>query len=321
MSARPTRTPTGRSRSPLILLDGLEASGKTATALELGEDPRVGPAWVIEVDETDADAYAGSFELIPHSGRLDDIVAAVEWAMLQPPVADKVPLLVIDGGSAIWDLVKADAERRARSASDAQARLEKDPHLAIEPAPCHWEAAKGPYMYGWLRRLRDWPGITVVTARGDDQVLYRDGKPTDQTFYRLDLDRDARFLFHARVQTAWPHPAKLQWTHRLGLHIPDGGLELPTTGALSHLVFEELGYLDGEEPAYPVHVAKRVVLGTAEQCGHGTRAVEVSTAAWRALDLPAEVDRVPLSAVATAVDDVLTATVADKPPEPAGTTP
>lgn len=312
MPSRSTRTPSGRSRSPLLLLDGLDASGKTATALELARDPRVGPAYVVEVDELDADAYgaSGDFEIVQHTGRLDDVVAAVEWAMLQPPTAGRVPLLVIDGGSAIWDMVKMDAEQRARSAVDAQARLEADPHALIEIGSCHWEAAKGPYMYGWLRRLRDWPGITVVTVKGDEQPIFRDGKPTDQTLYRLDLDRDARFLFHARVHTAWPRPARLMSSHRLGLPIPDGGLELPEEGALAHLVFDLLRYGDNE-PTYSRHVAKRIALATAQQCGHGDQAVDVSTRAWAALGLPEDLDRISLSAVATVCDDVLTTSTAD----------
>lgn len=318
LTARMPRPPSGRSRSPLILLDGLDAAGKTAAALELAQDARVGPSFVIEVDELDADSYGGNFQLVSHTGRLDDIVAAIEWVTLQPPTEGLVPLLVIDGGSAIWDLVKADAERRARAAADAQARLEKDPHALIEIGGCHWEAAKGPYLYGWLRRLRDWPGITVVTVKGEEQPIFRDGKPTDQTWYRLDLDRDARFLFHARVHADWPRPARLLSTHRLGLDIPDGGLQLPHEGALAALVFDLLSYTD-TDPTYPVHVAKRIVLATAEQCGHGDQAVEVSTRAWRALDLPDDITRVPLASVATAADNVLTTTTAE--PEPAGAAP
>ena len=140
ISTRTTRQPSGIEPPPMILVDGKEAVGKTHAALSLSRDERIGPGYVIEVGELKADAYAvlGDFEMVDHDGTIEDVVDAINWVMDQPPIDERPPLLIIDSLTAVWDLVKMDAERRARSTFAARKALEGDPHAAITIAPNHW---------------------------------------------------------------------------------------------------------------------------------------------------------------------------------------
>jgi hypothetical protein len=301
---RTARPPAGHPRSPMILVDGPEASGKTLTALQLAGDDRMGVGYVVEVGKADADDYAelGDFLLVEHNGALADITSSIRWVMHRPPIDDRPPVLVIDCGSDLWSLVRSDAEARARSSKDVQARLAKDEHAPVVIDATHWTAAKEAFLWPWLRELRTWPGITVVTARSEDLPVWAEGHPTGDTVIRLDLEREMLGRFDVRVRTGWPAPPVLLWSHRVGAPARH---QLPTTGTLAHLLDEVL-----EQPpaGYLPALAKRIVHHLAIERGlTADEAVALAQMVWTDLELDDE-PRIPLQAVATAAERVREAT-------------
>lgn len=306
MTARAARTPAAHPRSPMILVDGPDASGATVTALQLAADDRFGPGYVVEIGKSDADRYGelGDFLMVDHDGGLADITAAIRWVVGQPPIDDRPPVLVIDCGSDQWSLVRADAEARARASKENTALLEADPHAEVVIGATHWNAAKDTYLWPWLAQLRHWPGVTVVTARSEDLPVWDEGRPTSATVTRLDLERDMAGRFDTRIRTAWPRPPRLVWSHKIGIVPP---VELPTDGTLAHVITELLDLSPGSFTYLP-RPAKQIVHQLAIARGlSADEAVALAQMVWADLELD-QADRIDLSAVALACERVREAT-------------
>jgi hypothetical protein len=65
-----TRKPTGEVAYPLVLVEGVEKTGKTVTSLSLSKSDKIGRSFVFELGELRADEYAaiGDFEIVEHNG-------------------------------------------------------------------------------------------------------------------------------------------------------------------------------------------------------------------------------------------------------------
>lgn len=301
---RTARPPAGHPRSPMILVDGPEASGKTLTALQLAVDDRFGLGYVVEVGKSDAGDYSevGGFLLVDHNGELPDITSAIRWVVHQPPLDDRPPVLVVDCGSDVWALVRADAEARARASKDVQARLAGDEHAAVPIDPTHWNAAKDTYLWPWLRQLQMWPGITVVTARSEDLPVWEDGHPTSSTFTKVDAERDMIGRFDVRVRTCWPAPPRMVWSHQIGIRPPVPLLE---DGTLAQLLTE---VLDVRPAGYLPAQAKRIIHHLAIERGlTADEAVALAQMVWADLELD-DPARIPIGTVAQAAERVREAT-------------
>lgn len=300
-----TRHPTGKQPAPMVLIDGPEATGKTVEALSLVTDDRVGPVYVIEVGEAMADAYAGlgDFVIVEHDGTAAGIVAAIDAVFDEPPVDHRPPALILDSLTALWDLVKLDAERRARSTSKARDRIAADPDAEIDIAPNQWTAAKEAHWWPWLNRARSWPGIFVATARGDMVTAFENGRPTTDREYRAELEKGTPYMFTARIRAGYPSPPVLQWAHRLGLEVPGDGLTLTPGRAIAETVWELLG--TGTEPAYSIRDAQRMLKAAALDAvaGNEPDARAVARTVWTDHNLD-RFTEVPLGTLRGALDDV-----------------
>ena len=79
-----TRPPSCEPSWPMIMLAGVEGSGKTWAAAEATGMPIIGRSFFIEVGESMADEYGAvpgaQFEIIEHDGTFRQILGAAQWA-------------------------------------------------------------------------------------------------------------------------------------------------------------------------------------------------------------------------------------------------
>lgn len=181
-----TRKPNGTVPPPLVLIEGEEKAGKTTAALFLSRSPRVGTTYVIDLGEGTADEYGAypgvDYEIVEHDGTYPSVLAAVAdvhaeaaraHAAGEPPV-----VLIVDTMSDVWGGLKDWASARALKSRAGQAALAKDPNAEVKPTMNLWNDA-GARHRRIMRYLQTFPGIAVMTARGNEVTEVRDGKPVE----------------------------------------------------------------------------------------------------------------------------------------------
>ena len=239
-----SRKPTGVPGYPLVVVEGDWKVGKTWAALSLASSERIGSAWVIEVGEATADAYAGlgDFEILEHSGTYTDILGQVEAAVAEP-MRDGLPnLLVLDSASGLWGLIKAWAESRARRSRAGRKALADDPDAEIRVPMNLWTDA-GDRWGRLVNLLRTWDGIAVLVAHGREVALVdASGNPVPgKTDYKVEGHKTLLGAVTAHVRVEPIGRARLMGAWGPDVSIPRGGLELPSEMPLEHLVFDVLG--------------------------------------------------------------------------------
>jgi hypothetical protein len=247
------RAPSARPTHPVVLLSGEELSGKTFSALLLSASPRVGPAWVIQIGESDADPYGAipdtRFSILDHDGTWPDLMAtiddATEGARLALAGEDATaPLLIIDSMDKEWELLSTWAENRARAADKARLTLARDPNADVPVGATYWNAANRRHRQ-LMTKLRAFPGIVVLTSR-EKWVTRMDasGNPTREREYTLESQKQLGSRVNAWVRLSRENVAQL-----VGLRHPGGGINplldraypLPDF-TLEKLVFDRMGY-------------------------------------------------------------------------------
>lgn len=197
-----TRKPTGRVPWPLILIEGGEKAGKSWACAELSASPRVGQTYWLDLGEGAGDEYGAvpgaRYLIIDHDGSWTDIIGQIEAVRDearrvadggQPPI-----VIVIDTGTAVWDLIKDWVTARARRYEFNQKALRRNPDAELVIPMNLWNDANS----RWRRLmtiLMTFPGIAVVTARGKDVAAIDDsGKPIPNTKeYKVEGQKNLAF--------------------------------------------------------------------------------------------------------------------------------
>lgn len=214
MTALRTRKPTGRVPWPLILIEGPEKSGKSWACAELSASERVGQTYWIDLGEGSADEYGAvpgaRYLIVEHDGSFGQILAAVEAVKAEaaraadagePPV-----VLVLDSGTAEWDLLKgiADAKARARLAKKGR-RLgpDEEPQISMDL----WNDVNGKHRK-LMTHLMTFPGIAVITARGKDvAALDSNGRPVEGSKeYKVEGQKNLAFDATVWIRVSRDHP-------------------------------------------------------------------------------------------------------------------
>ena len=264
-----TRQPTGAVPWPLILVEGGEKSGKSWAIAELSASPRVGQTYWIDLAEGAADEYGAipgaRYLIVEHDGRYASILQAVQdvraeaaraAAAGEPPV-----VLGIDSGTALWDLLKgqADAKARARLARKGK-RLadDEEPQISMDL----WNEANTKHRK-LMTLLMTFPGIAVITARGKDvAALDKGGRPIEGSKeYKVEGQKNLAF-----DATVWLRLARGEHPTVIGARSVHAGIKPGEDQArkvpgltLEKLVFEVLRC----DPA-KAHVRELVDLATEE---------------------------------------------------------
>jgi hypothetical protein len=175
-----TRKPTGLPPWPIILLAGLEKTGKSYAAAVASSSPLVGRTLWVGIGEDDPDEYGqvpgANFDIVVHDGTFDGILRAAKAVAAEPPVDGKPTLFVVDSMTNLWNLcvdnVQAIANQRSSGNRGANGEKPISPDL--------WNAAAANWAK-FMDAIRAHRGPTIVTARLDEvMVMGDDGKPTKQ---------------------------------------------------------------------------------------------------------------------------------------------
>jgi len=278
MAALSTRRPTGEVAFPFLIVEGESKSGRTYAALRLSADERVGQTFVFELAENRADEYAslGDFLIVEHDGTLSGLKTQMQAAMAEPSIDGKPNVIIVDTGSALWDMHKDRAALRARSSKRAQKILADDPDADIDVSMSYWTAVKDMWWRDYINALKAWPGIVVLTAKAEEKTkVDKDGRPTKDSEWSRDLEKGTVFSATAVVRTRYPKPPVVSDVNSLRVEMPQSGLlDLPATDSLGYFVFDVLGAGGGFVPerlntvdgaALPVGYAKQKLLTMVEQ--------------------------------------------------------
>lgn len=239
-----TRPPTGIPAYPLVLVEGEEKAGKSFVSLALSASERVGRTFVFDLGDGVADEYAalGPYEVVDLDGTFSDLHDQIKEATLVPMEDDRPNVIVVDSGTQLWDSLKAWTDGRARRSKAGRAKLREDPDAEIDASMNLWNDAKDRWA-SIVNMLRAWPGVAILTAQGREVSKVRNGVPVaGEVEWTVVAEKTI-----GAVASAWvrlhrdPRDYRLVGARSLELQIPDGGLELPTTGTLDYLIFEVLG--------------------------------------------------------------------------------
>jgi len=285
-----TRKPTAQVAYPLVLIVGETKSGKSWQAYRLSASELIGRTFAFELGERTADEYAplGDFEVVEHNGTRADLLDQIRAATAIPQEDGKPNCIVLDSGTALWDLHKHRADAKARSTRRAREMLAQDPDADIETGMTQWTAVKDEY-WELMNLLRAWDGITVITARIDVVTRVEGGRPVPgQTVRSIQIEKGTPYQMTAIVEVDHPDAPRLTDVQSLNVSIPDGGLDLPADNALEHLVFRILGAGGRFENGMVVNPAlgldaveaMNIVLERATALAGEADAREVAAAAW-----------------------------------------
>lgn len=300
MSALRTRTPSGQVPWPLLLVEGGEKAGKSYAAYRLSADERVGRTFVIDLGEGTADEYArlGPYEVVVHDGTYNDILDQLRAACAEPTEPGVPNVIVLDSCTALWNLLKAWAEHRARNSRAGRKRLAEDPDAEVDVSMNLWNDAAERW-YRVLNELRRSNVVGILIAQGKEVAKVQGGQPVaGQTDYKVEAHKGTPFAVTAQVRMTKPHTATLVAVRSLDVEVPARGLKLPDENPLGHLIFDVLGAGKESAPAQVVHgevgmsvadAKNRLVAVLAARNVPGS--MDVAKQAWQAAG-PGDVDEV-----------------------------
>ena len=332
-----TRPPTGRVAFPFILVEGEEKAGKSYALAQFAASPRVGRCFYMDLGDGTLDEYArlGDYEILVHDGTWSSIIDQLRAAGAEPSDPEKPNVIGIDSGSDLWQMLKRWTDGRARNSKKGRVTLKNDPDAEIDAAMNLWNDAKDRWA-DVIAVLKGFPGIGVMLAQGSEVTKVENGAPTKETVWTVEAEKTTAGKANAWVRIKRPHQASLVGVRSLDIEVPDGGLPLPDSDMLDHLVFEIIGAGSdfGESQAVaakvgvPVSRAKGRVLSAVK--GRSTNLSDDEAKAeagriWAAFDLPngkdAEITEETLTEtlLAIAEDRIPGTTPPEAPGEPEGT--
>lgn len=306
------RTPTGKAAPPMILLDGPEKVGKSCTAYELSASPRVGDTFVFPILERSADEYRdlGPYQIVDTDGTWAGFTDQLVEATKMPMNPAKPNVIILDTGTALWAGLSKHVDQRSRNSAKNRKLLAEDPDADIDSAQNLWNDAKARWSH-MLDILAGWGGISVIVARGDEVTAYKDGQMVRNgpLVYRAQIEKSTPFRTTANVRIATYRDVRLVGLTKLGVELPPGGLELPSEGALDHLVFDIMGVSADTQAiiplvgarggiGYPAGSTKVFLVQEFKNAGFDENDAKTHAAAvWDARYGTAKIDEVPNSVV------------------------
>lgn len=196
------RTPTGKVRYPLVILEGQTSAGKSYEAAKFTGDQRLGESFWIELgggDEGIGEEYRAvpdaRHTVLEHDGTFfswyGQVLAAKAEARRVYDAGDPPVVLIIDSFTAVWEQIKSWTYARAAAGIAKAAKGQPvDPNREVNPGRNLWNDARDRYR-AVMTQLLSFPGIVVLTAKGDwvSGTDEASGKPTTEREYRVDAHK------------------------------------------------------------------------------------------------------------------------------------
>lgn len=309
-----TRPPTGLAPWPLIVIEGVEKSGKTYSAVELAADPRIGQMFGADLGEGSLDEYGPlsapldaadrndpacwKLRLLDHDGTYRSLADQLWAARSAPRVAPHLPnAILLDTGTDLWWSLARWIEGRARYRAKNIERLAEDPDAELDMGRDLWNDAAERWR-NIVEPLRTWDGIAIITARGGwVSGTDRAGQPTRTKVWSTNAHKSLPFDASVIIRMDEGRRASIVAARSLTLQVPHGGaIDLPEGWKVADVIFDRLG-LDGATTGarvltkmtedWPVPIGKLRLVEAYQRAGLDEDAARTEAReAWTAAGLP-----------------------------------
>lgn len=241
-----TRKPTGKAPWPMLLIAGVEKSGKSYACAKFSASDMVGRTFYIEVGEGAADQYGAlpgaRYEIVEHDGSWAGILAAVEAAVAEPAKGGKPNCIVIDSMTELWALLTSEQESIAKSRGKTVITMDQ------------WNAAKR----RWRKVVdaaRAHVGPVLMTARYEQvTVMDAQGKPTTEKTWKIRAEKDLAFEVDGIITMTEPRKPHVAGIRTVAFPVPAGGITPRDPEAFDIEGFLESLNIDGGERTYIARV-------------------------------------------------------------------
>lgn len=256
-----TRRPTGKVPYPLLLIAGVEKTGKSYGASLFSASDLIDRTFYFELGEGAADQYGElpgvRYEIVQHDGSYDNLGEMIWAATQQPRPNGKPHAIVIDSITELWDMLQEEQQLKANQRRDAKASGQKKDGPAEEAQITFdlWNIAKK----RWRRiidMLRVYDGPVILLARLEQVTVMVNGKPTAEKEWKVRAEKNLPFECDGIVKLYAPQVAKLSGLRSTRVQVPPGS-ELPLPGFTIDGLLRQMG-LDGTAAQAPrTYVAPR----------------------------------------------------------------
>jgi len=253
-----TRQPTGKPPWPILLIAGVEKSGKSYSCAEASSSALIGRTLWIGVGEDAPDEYGAlpgaRFEIVEHDGTYRGILASLTAAAAEP--AKGAPnLTVLDSATRLWDLLcdeqQLEANRRAKVKAEKYKQPVSDQDATITMD--QWNTAKQRWAH-CIDALRAHSGPSIVTARLEEvTVLDGQGKPTSSRTWKVKAEKSLPFDVGVSVEMPARGKAFLVGVRSLRFKSEAERTDYP--GFTVEKLWTDLGLADKDATSPRVHTA------------------------------------------------------------------
>ena len=210
-----TRKPTGKPSWPILLLAGVEKSGKTYAAAAASGSDLIGRTIWVGIGEDDPDEYGAipgaRFEIAIHDGTYRSILSTLSLAVAELRQDSEPGLIVVDSGTRLWNLLSDEAQDAANTRARAKARRynRSEPEGDVTISMDLWNTAKQRWEHV-MDVLREHQGPSIITARLDFTSVVDDrGEPTKERVWKVQAHKSLPFDVGATVEMTAPGEAYL----------------------------------------------------------------------------------------------------------------
>ncbi len=189
-----TREPTGKPPFPVVLIAGVEKSGKTYEAAKATASPLIRDSYWVSFGEQDPDEYGplGRFRIVEHQSTYRDLLRAIDDVNAIKP-GDKPDLLIVDSVTPIWGLLKDETQeaawRRAKAKADRTNQRFDKLVDEVKPPMDLWNLAAQRWQH-IMDAVRDHRGPVILTARLDEvNVIGRNDQPTGEKAWSIQAHK------------------------------------------------------------------------------------------------------------------------------------
>ena len=235
-----TRKPTGKAPWPMLLLAGVEKSGKSYACAALSASDLIDRTFYIEVGEGSADQYGAlpgaRYEIVEHDGSWKGILAACEAAVAEP-TDGKPHAIVLDSASELWALLSD--EQQAIASKRGKDTITMD----------QWNAAKKRWRK-IIDTLRASKGPVILTARLDLVTVMKDGKPTTEKQWKARTEKDLPYEVDGVIELKEPRKPVVAGIRTVAFNVPAGGIVPKDQAAFNLDGFLRSLNIDGGERVY-----------------------------------------------------------------------
>jgi hypothetical protein len=237
-----TRKPTGKAPWPMLLLAGVEKSGKSYACAALSASDLIDRTFYIEVGEGSADQYGAlpgaRYEIVEHDGSHQGILAACEAAVAEPMTNGRPHCIIFDSASEYWALLGD--EQASIAAKRGKETITMD----------QWNSAKKRWRKT-IDALRSSKGPVILTSRLDlVTVMDKAGKPTTEKQWKVRAEKDLPYEVDGVIELKTARKPVVTGIRTVAFNVPAGGIVPKDQAAFNLDGFLRSLNIDGGDRVY-----------------------------------------------------------------------